>query len=127
MSYTIKNLREVEDVAVEAGISDSLEARFAHSDLESETSGISYQVIKAGNRMPFAHKHGEMEEIYVILSGAGRVKLDDSVEEVGPLDAVRIDPSVTRAFEAGDDDLVLLAFSPRAQGDAEIVKDFSWD
>jgi quercetin dioxygenase-like cupin family protein len=68
-----------------------------------------------------------MEEIYVVLSGTGRVKLDDEVEEVGPLDAIRIAPAVIRAFEAGDDDLVLLAFSPRAQGDAEIVKDFSWD
>jgi mannose-6-phosphate isomerase-like protein (cupin superfamily) len=127
MDYTIKNLREVKDSAEEAGISDSLEARFAHEDLGSERSGVSYQVVKAGQRMPFAHKHGEMEEIYVVLSGTGRVKLDEVTEEVGPLDAVRIAPSVVRAFEAGDDDLALLAFSPRAAGDAEIVKDFSWD
>jgi Mannose-6-phosphate isomerase len=127
MSYTIKNLREVKDAAAEAGISDSLEARFAHEELDSERSGVSYQVVKAGQRQPFAHKHGEMEEIYVVLSGTGRVKLDDEIEEVGPLDAVRIAPAVTRAFEAGDDDLVLLAFSPRAQGDAEIVQDFPWD
>ena len=127
MDYTIKNLREVKDAAAEAGVSDSLEARFAHEDLGSETSGISYQVVKAGQRQPFAHKHEEMEEIYVVLSGTGRLKLDDAVEEVGPLDAIRIAPAVTRAFEAGDDDLVLLAFSPRAQGDAEIVQDFLWD
>jgi mannose-6-phosphate isomerase-like protein (cupin superfamily) len=127
MDYKIKNLREVKDAAAEAGVSDSLEARFAHEDLGSETSGISYQVVKAGQRQPFAHKHGEMEEIYVVLSGSGRVKLDEAIEDVGPLDAVRIAPSVIRAFEAGDDDLVLLAFSPRAAGDAEIVQDFSWD
>jgi mannose-6-phosphate isomerase-like protein (cupin superfamily) len=127
MEYTIKNLREVKDAAAEAGVSDSLEARFAHEELDSERSGVSYQVVKAGERQPFAHKHGEMEEIYVVLSGTGRVKLDDEIEDVGPLDAVRIAPAVTRAFEAGDDDLVLLAFSPRAQGDAEIVQDFSWD
>ena len=127
MDYAIKNLREVEDSAAEAGVSDSLEARFAHEELGSERSGISYQVVKAGQRQPFAHKHGEMEEIYVVLSGSGRVKLDEKLEDVGPLDAIRIDPAVTRAFEAGDDDLVLLAFSPRAKGDAEIVQDFSWD
>jgi mannose-6-phosphate isomerase-like protein (cupin superfamily) len=127
MDYTIKNLREVKDAAAEAGVSDSLEARFAHEELDSERSGVSYQVVKAGQRQPFAHKHGEMEEIYVVLSGTGRVKLDDEIEDVGPLDAVRIAPAVTRAFEAGDDDLVLLAFSPRAQGDAEIVQDFPWD
>lgn len=125
--YAIKNLRESKDAAAEAGLSDSLEARFAHEDLGSETSGISYQVVKAGQRQPFAHKHGEMEEIYVVISGTGRVKLDDEVEDLGPLDAVRISPSVVRAFEGGDEDLVLLAFSPRAKGDAEIVQDFSWD
>jgi mannose-6-phosphate isomerase-like protein (cupin superfamily) len=125
--YTIKNLREVDDAAAEAGVSDSLEARFAHEDLESQVSGISYQVVKAGQRQPFAHKHGEIEEIYVVISGTGRLKLDDEIEDVGPFDAVRIAPSVIRAFEAGDDDLVLLAFSPRAKGDAEIVQGFSWD
>ncbi len=126
-NYAIKNLREVKDAAAEAGVSDSLEARFAHEDLGSETSGISYQVVKAGQRQPFAHKHGEMEEIYVVISGTGRVKLDDEVEDVGPLDAIRISAPVIRAFEAAEDDLVLLAFSPRAKGDAEIVQDFSWD
>jgi mannose-6-phosphate isomerase-like protein (cupin superfamily) len=127
MDYTIKNLREAKDVAADAGLSDSLEARFAHEDLASETSGISYQVIKAGQRQPFAHKHGEMEEIYVVIAGRGRVKLDDGLEDLGPLDAIRIGPSVIRAFEAGDDDLVLLVFSPRAAGDAEVIQDFSWD
>ena len=127
MDYTIRNLKEVEDAAAEAGVSESLEARFAHEDLGADRSGISYQVVKAGKRQPFAHRHGEMEEIYVVLSGTGRVKVDDAVEDVGPLDAVRIAPAAIRAFEAGDDDLVLLAFSPRAPGDAEIVKDFSWD
>jgi len=125
--YTIKNLREVKDVAPDGGVSDQIEARFAHEDLESERSGISYQVMKAGQRQPFAHRHGEMEEIYVVVSGTGRVRLDDQVEEVGPLDAIRISPPVVRAFEADDDDLVLLVFSPRAKGDAEIVQDFSWD
>jgi mannose-6-phosphate isomerase-like protein (cupin superfamily) len=125
--YTIKNLREVKDVAPDGGVSDSIEARFAHEDLDSERSGISYQVMKAGQRQPFAHKHGEMEEIYVVISGTGRVKLDDKLEDVGPFDAIRIAPSVVRAFEAGDDDLVLLVFSPRAKGDSEIVQDFSWD
>jgi mannose-6-phosphate isomerase-like protein (cupin superfamily) len=127
MDYTIKNLREAKDVAAEAGLSDSLEARFAHEDLDSERSGISYQVMKAGQRQPFAHRHGEMEEIYVVISGSGRVKLDDKVEDVGPLDAIRIAPNVVRAFEGGDEDLVLLVFSPRAKGDAEVVQDFSWD
>ena len=68
--------------------------------------------MKAGQRQPFAHRHEEMEEIYVVISGTGRVKLDDEVEDVRP---ARRDPDLprgVRAFEAGDEDLELLAFSP---------------
>jgi mannose-6-phosphate isomerase-like protein (cupin superfamily) len=68
-----------------------------------------------------------MEEIYVVVSGSGRIKLDDEIEVIGTLDAIRIGPSVTRAVEAGDEGIEILAFSPRAQGDAEIVEDFSWE
>jgi uncharacterized cupin superfamily protein len=127
LSYTIKNLREVEDMAAGQGFGEVQEARFAQGDLDSEQSGISLQRVKPGKRHAFAHRHEQAEEIYVVIAGSGRVKLDDEVKEVRELDAIRVAPSVTRAFEAGDDGLELLAFSPRAQGDAEIVQDFSWD
>ena len=127
MDYTIKNLREVDDVAEGHGFGEMQEARFAHGDLDSEQSGISLQRVKPGKRHAFAHRHKDAEEIYVVVAGSGRVKLDDEVQEVRELDAIRVAPSVTRAFEAGDDGLELIAFSPRAQGDAEIVEDFSWD
>lgn len=127
MDYTIKNLRDVEDMAAGQGLAEVQEARFAHGDLDAQQSGISLQRVKPGKRHAIAHRHKEMEEIYVVISGSGRIKLDDKVEEIGPLDAIRIGPSVTRSFEAGDDGLEFLAFSPRAQGDAEIVQDFTWD
>jgi mannose-6-phosphate isomerase-like protein (cupin superfamily) len=127
MDYTIKNLREVEDMAASQGFGEVQEARFANADLDAEQSGISLQKVKPGKRHAFAHRHNEAEEVYVVISGSGRVKLDDEVKEVGELDAIRVAPSVTRAFEAGDEGLELLAFSPRAKGDAEIVQDFSWD
>ena len=127
MDYTIKNLKEVEDMAASQGFGEVQEARFAHGDLNAEQTGVSLQRVKPGKRHAFAHRHKEMEEIYVVVSGSGRVKLDDQIEEIGPLDAIRVGPSVTRAFAAGDDGLDLLAFSPRAAGDAEIIQDFSWD
>jgi mannose-6-phosphate isomerase-like protein (cupin superfamily) len=127
MDYTIKNLKDVEDMAAGQGFGEVQEARFANGDLDAEQVGISLQKVKPGKRHAFAHRHKEAEEVYVVISGSGRVKLDDEVKEVGELDAVRVAPSVTRAFEAGDDGLELLAFSPRAKGDAEIVEDFSWD
>ncbi len=54
------------------------------------------------------------------------MKIDDERLAVGPRDVIRVDPTSTRAFEAGDDGLEYLVFSPRHEGDAEIVKDF-WD
>ena len=127
MDYTIKNLKEVEDMAASQGFGEVQEARFAHGDLDAEQIGVSLQRVKPGKRHAFAHRHKEAEEIYFVVSGSGRVKLDDQVEEVGEFDAIRVGPSTTRAFEAGDEGLELLAFSPRAKGDAEIVEDFSWD
>src|SRR4051812_27143460 len=127
MDYTIKNLAEVDDMAASQGFGEVMEARFAHGDLGAEQTGVSLQRVKPGRRNAFAHRHKEMEEIYVVLSGSGRIKLDDEVKELGPRDAIRIGPSVTRALEAGDEGLEILAFSPRAQGDAEIVEDFTWD
>lgn len=126
MSYTIKNLREVTDSAVKHGFSEIQEARFPREDLGAEETGIGYFVVRAGKRQPFAHRHREAEEVHVVLSGHGRLKLDDQLIEVGPLDAIRVAPEVVRSFEAGSEDLELLVFGPRRESDFEIVKDF-WD
>ncbi len=79
--------------------------------------------VKAGKRQAFGHKHSDAEEIYVVLSGSGRAKLDDAIVDVVPLDALRVAPGVIRAFEAGPDpDLELLAFGPHHAGDGEIIE-----
>ena len=124
--YTIKNLREVEDVAIKHGFSESQEARFARQDLGAETTGLAYHVVRAGKRQPFAHRHDQAEEVAVVLSGTGRVKLDDEVIEIGPMDAIRVAPHVTRAFEAGPEDLELLVFGPHHDRDGETVQGDVW-
>jgi mannose-6-phosphate isomerase-like protein (cupin superfamily) len=126
MSYSVKNLHEVEDSAAKHGFSDTQEARFPREDLEAENTGLAYIVLRPGKQQPFAHRHAEAEEIYVVLSGSGRLKLDDEILEIGPMDAIRMAPQVARALEAGDEGLEVLAFGPRHAGDAEMVKDF-WD
>lgn len=125
--YVIKNLREVEDMAVKHGFSEMQEARFPRQDLGAETTGLAYHVVRPGKRQAFAHRHDEAEEVNVVLSGSGRVKLDDEVVEVGPMDAIRIAPRVTRAFEAGPDGLELLVFGPHLAGDSEMVQGFWGD
>jgi len=124
MSYTIKNLREVEDSAVKFGFSDIGHAHFPREDLAAESTGLAYHVLKPGKRSAFGHRHEAAEEIAVVMSGSGRVRLDDEIRDIGELDAIRISPSVTRAFEAGDKGLTVLVFGPRHAGDGEIVNDF---
>jgi mannose-6-phosphate isomerase-like protein (cupin superfamily) len=125
--YTIKNLLEVTDSALQGGFSETQEARFARGPLEARDTGLAHQVVKAGKRQAFAHRHGQAEEIYVVLSGRGRVKLDAEVREIEPLDAIRVSPEVTRAFEAAPDGpLELLVFGPHHDKDGEIVREEFW-
>jgi len=124
MDYAKKNLHEVEDQAAKHGLSEHQEARFPRLDLGAEQTGMNYLRIKPNQREPFAHRHKEAEEVYVVLEGSGRVKLDDELVELAPLDAVRVSPGVTRSMEAGPDGLSVLIFGPRVEGDAELVSDF---
>jgi mannose-6-phosphate isomerase-like protein (cupin superfamily) len=119
--YTHKKLTEVKDSAPEFGLGDDGEARFAKDDLDGEDTGVSHHRVKPGKRQPFGHKHEQAEEIYVVLAGSGRMKLDDEILEIEPLDAIRVAPTVTRAFEAGPGGLEVLAFGPRRDGDGEVI------
>jgi mannose-6-phosphate isomerase-like protein (cupin superfamily) len=119
--FTHKKLADVKDSAAEFGFGGDMEARFANSDLETEDTGFSFHRLKPGKRQAFGHHHGEAEEVYVVIRGNGLLKLDDEIIEVEALDAIRVSPEVTRAFEAGEQGLEILAFGPRHDGDAEIV------
>jgi mannose-6-phosphate isomerase-like protein (cupin superfamily) len=120
--YTRKKLTDVHDSAAGFGLADVQEARFAKDDLDAGDTGVSHFRIKPGMRQPFGHRHDTAEEIYVVLDGFGRMKLDDEILEIDRLDAVRVAPGVTRAFEAGAEGIELLAFGPRRDGDGELVQ-----
>ena len=119
--YTFRKLAEVEDSAPKFGYDEIQEARFATGALEAERTGVSFYRLKPGMRQPFGHRHDEAEEIYVVLSGSGRVKLGDEIVELAPLDAIRVEPTLMRAFEAGDEGMEWLAFGARHDGDGELV------
>jgi mannose-6-phosphate isomerase-like protein (cupin superfamily) len=122
--FTHKKLTEVKDSAADFGHGDAMEVRFAKDDLETEDTGFSFHRLRPGKRHPFGHSHEEAEEVYVIVRGSGLLKLDDEIIEVERLDAIRVAPEVTRAFEAGDEGLEVLAFGPRRDGDGKIVPDW---
>jgi mannose-6-phosphate isomerase-like protein (cupin superfamily) len=119
--YTRKKLTDVEDSAPKGGFDEVQEARFATKDLDAEHTGVSHLRVKPGKRQAFAHKHDEAEEVYVVLSGSGRMKLDDEVIDIAVLDAIRVSPGVTRTFEGGAKGIEVLAFGPRHEGDGEVI------
>jgi mannose-6-phosphate isomerase-like protein (cupin superfamily) len=126
MTYAMTNLRKVEDSASKHGVGETQEARFPRSELGADQTGMNYLIVRPGRREAFAHRHGQAEEIYVVLSGAGRVKLDDDLVDLAPLDIVRVGPGTTRCFEGGPDGLEVLIFGAHVQGDGEIVEGF-WE
>jgi mannose-6-phosphate isomerase-like protein (cupin superfamily) len=125
--YTVKNLMEIEDSA--AGRAPGVEARFARNHLNSEHIGLSHFRYEPGFRAPYGHRHREQEEVYLVIRGSGRARLDDEIIEVREWDVVRVSPEVVRAFEAGPDGLEMIAVgSDRPEGgDGEMVKDFWTD
>jgi mannose-6-phosphate isomerase-like protein (cupin superfamily) len=121
--FTRKNLKDVEDSAVKFGYAPALESRFARSALETERVGISYQRLAPSVRAPFGHHHNQQEKIYVIFGGSGWAKLDDEIVNLKAMDALRVSPELTRAFESGPEGLELLAFGSGDGGveDAQVI------
>ncbi len=126
MSWSRVNLRDVEDQAAKHGFGEFQEARFPRRELGAEQTGFGHIVVKPGRRQPFSHRHGTVEELYVVLSGSGVLKLDDELVELSPMDVVRIGPGVAHGMEAGPEGLEVLAFGPLGDGDAEMVQDL-WE
>ncbi len=122
--YTLVNLEDVEDMAQRFGFGEQGEARFANRPLGAVRTGVSHQRLRPGVRQAFGHTHQHAEEVVVVLSGAGRVKIDDEIRDVGPLDAIRIAPTSARAFEAGPDGLEFVVFGPHHTGDAVMDANF---
>ncbi len=124
-AHTHINLDDVEDAAPANGFGDRWEARVAREALGAQQTGVTHFRLRPNMRSPFNHRHTSAEEIYVVLDGSGRVKLDGELADVRPLDAIRVAPEVARAFEAGPEGLELLAFGAHHPGDGEPVED-SW-
>lgn len=119
--FTRVNLASVEDAAARHGFGETGESRFPARDLEAERTGFAVHRLRPGRRQSFAHRHDAAEEIHVVISGSGRVKLDDEVVELSERDVLRVAPTVVRCFEAGEDGIEVLVFGARHEGDGEIL------
>jgi uncharacterized cupin superfamily protein len=115
----------VEDLAPGLGLT-GIQARLGRQALGLEHSGVSLLTLPPGYRVPFGHRHGEQEEVYVVLSGTVRMKIEDEIIDMAALDAVRVHGSAARAAEGGPEGAQILAIgAPIPQeSDAEVLPDW---
>jgi mannose-6-phosphate isomerase-like protein (cupin superfamily) len=110
-NYTKKNIRkDVEDSARKFDLPSEMQARFARKPIGGETLGLSLFTLEPNFRIPFGHKHEGQEEVYVVVRGSARIKVEDEIVEVGEWDAIRIDKDTWRDVEAGPEGVEYLAF-----------------
>jgi mannose-6-phosphate isomerase-like protein (cupin superfamily) len=119
MPFTLRNIKkDLEDIGSAFDGAPDLEFRAATKPLELESSALSYQRIPAGYRFPYGHTHETQEEVYVVVRGSGRMKLDDEIVELEEWDAVRVPPGTWRGYEAGPEGLEILVIGAPNLGDA---------
>jgi mannose-6-phosphate isomerase-like protein (cupin superfamily) len=114
------NFGDVKDMLPEYGMADVGEARYLRDDVGAQQLGMSLYRLNPGQRGGFGHRHGEVEEMYVVLAGSGRAKLDDEILALQELDVVRVAPRCMRDFEGGPEGMTLLATGRHVEGDGEV-------
>jgi uncharacterized cupin superfamily protein len=123
-NYTHLNLKDVEDQAPNFGLADNIEFRMARVALGLENSGFSYLRLAPSFRMPFGHKHKNQEELYVLVSGQARMKIEDEVKDLEPWDAVRVHKDTMRSMEAGEGgaEFLVVGAPSTGPGDGDVVQ-----
>ena len=110
-NYTKANLRnDVENAAPKFDMPSEMDARFARTPIGGKTLGLSLMKLEPGFRIPFGHRHEGQEEVYVVVRGSARIKVDDEIVELGEWDAIRFEKDTMRNVEAGPDGVEYLAF-----------------
>lgn len=122
-AWTKKNFRRLRDQSPPGA---PMTWKLSRDAVRSRQVGVSRFTYQPGARMPFGHRHREQEEVYVVVAGAGRAKLDDDIIDLEPWDVLRVAPAVLRSFEGGKDGLDLVCVGGRkpSGGDTERVAGF---
>lgn len=118
------SILDEEDLSIRYGLQDTGESRYVREQLGAVQVGLTHYRLKPGRRQGFAHRHAIVEEVYVAIAGEGRIKVDDELFELRPLDAVRVAPASLRELEAGPDGLEAIAFGSHVPGDGEMSADW---
>jgi mannose-6-phosphate isomerase-like protein (cupin superfamily) len=122
--HTVKNLKEIENQGVKFGLDENdIQLRMAKDPLETENCGISYVRLGSGWRTPFGHTHKTQEEIYILVNGSARMKIEDEIVDLKPFTAVRVSPATMRSYEGGPEgaELIVIGTPKTGPGDADTV------
>jgi len=97
---------------------------FAGKVFLKELLGLSGTEISCGllpprTSFPFYHKHQQNEEVYLFLSGAGNVSVDDRVMEIRQGSVVRLAPDGVRCFRNTSDEPMHYVVIQAKQGSLE--------
>jgi len=119
VSFTLRNIKEdLEDLGSRFDGAPDLEFRAATKALDLEECALSYQRVPPGYRFPYGHTHKTQEEVYVVVRGSGRMKIDDEIVELEEWDAVRVPAGMWRGYEAGAEGLEILVIGAPNLGEA---------
>jgi len=108
---------DLDDIGSNFDGAPGLEFRAATKPLELEKSALSYQSVPPNSRFPYGHTHETQEEIYIVVRGSGRMKLDDEIIDLEEWDAVRVPPGTWRGYDAGPNGLELFVIGAPNLGD----------
>jgi mannose-6-phosphate isomerase-like protein (cupin superfamily) len=123
--WTLSNLDQIEDVATKRNPEGGRQLRFTGKALGLSQVGMSHQRLGANVRQPIGHRHTLAEEVFFVVAGSGRAKLDEELVEISAGDLLRIGPEVMRSFEGGEDGIEMVVFSQKIDADeGEIVRDW---
>jgi quercetin dioxygenase-like cupin family protein len=90
--------------------------------LEAETLGARLWRLHPGQASTW-HRHFDAHELYVLLEGEGRVRVDDDVLTLDPLSALLVEPEHTRQlFNDTDVDALWLVVSAPREGVTSTVE-----
>lgn len=80
------------------------------AQLESEQLGARLWRLEPGQAST-KHRHPTQEEVYVLLEGHGRIRIDEDVLDLRPMDSLLVEPpSVRQVFNDTAQDALWLVF-----------------
>ena len=125
--YTALNLKDLDKAGAGFGLpEDKFELRMGRVPLGTEICGVSYERLAPGWRLPFGHAHSEQEEVYVLVNGSARLKIEDEIVEMTSWSAVRVAPTARHSLEGGPNGAELITIGAPNPGhdDAELLMDW---